>query len=322
MAARIPRGDAAGCDIGGTSIQLVALRRGRAIERRDLPTPRAPGDAIAAIADGIDSLRATARRGARAFSPSAVGLAFCGVLNPRRTRVDRSTHLPAYEGVALAARVKKRVGIPVHLDADTNAGAVGEALVGAGRGHSRLLYVSLGTGVGAALVADGEPVRASHHTAGQIAELPLPNPSTRRRTRVESALSERGIVAAARREGVRVRNGEELFRFAQEGDPAARRTWRAAGTHLGDLLAILVPLWSPDRVVIGGGTSGAGELLLHPARRALTRALASSRTPPPIARAEFGRYGGAIGAAILALHAATGSSTRGGLAVAGDRRRL
>jgi glucokinase len=292
-----------GCDVGGSSIKAALLAASRPRRSLEVATPAGRGELIDAICGLV--LRLVEESSTRGHAPpGAVGIGFCGLLDARRRSIVRSTHLPELNGCRLASSVERRTRLPVILDADTNAGAVAEATLGAGRGFSRVLYVTLGTGLGAALVVDREPVRASHHTVGQISEIRLRDvgPGSRD-SRAEDLLSGRGILARARREGIRGATSTlDLFTLARQGDTAARGVWREVGQILGRLLHTLVSLWSPDVVITAGGTAGAAELFLPAAERELALSM-RGRPPPSLRTPARGRFAGAIGAALLARRA-------------------
>ncbi|MBN1441463.1 MAG: ROK family protein [Planctomycetes bacterium] len=297
------RGDALGCDVGGTTIQLVHLRRGRISSRREIPSPRS-----ASPAEFLDHLTAAVRDLAAGVPTGApVGVALPGFLDERRRRIVHLSHLPRLDSFPLAARLERRLCRSVVLDADSNAGAVGESRLGAGRGARRVLYITLGTGLGAALCVDGEPVRVSRHTVGQVAHVPLraagPRCTCGRRGCAEALLCARGL---ALRAGIRPgpNAARRLCERADGGDPSAAALWAETGAILGDLLRILIPLVSSDVVVIGGGLAAAARHFLPEARRRLGAAGEGAAPAAPELRiSELASYAGAAGAALLALDA-------------------
>ena len=291
-------GDTVGCDIGGSSVKLLRLCDGNTDGVVELDT--SSGDDRNLTDEIKDAIAALVEKSST--RPQAVGVAFCGILDPTRRSIVRSHNLPQLNGCPLAARLERDLSLPVVLDADTNAGALAEATLGAGRECGRLLYLSLGTGVGAALIANGQPVRASHHTVGQVAHLRLAvrGSGNQHEVGVEEALSTRGILAAARHHGLRLQSTVELFEAAEAQERAARTTWEEVGALAGQLLATLVTLWSPERVVIGGGTAGAGRFFLESLEWTLRSHLPSGHPPPTVHTAECGRKAGAVGAALLA----------------------
>jgi glucokinase len=242
-----------------------------------------------------------------------VGVALPGFLDPGRRRVVRLSNLPVLDGIPLERELRERTGLPVHLDTDTNAGAVAEAVLGAGNGCRRVLYLTLGTGVGAALVVDGAPVRVSRHTVGQVAHIPLaasgPRCSCGGRGCAESLLSSAGLLRRARGAGLAgLATTEDLWRAALSGRgrraAAARAVWRGAGELAGGLLSLLAGLFSPDAVIVGGGTAGAAPLFLPVAAAAIRRRWPRTLGRPPVVRAALlGRFAGAYGAALLARQA-------------------
>jgi glucokinase len=310
-----PAALAIGCDVGGTEVKFAAVRGARIVHRGRCATPagRPAREVIEAIADGARAAeRAAGPAGARRPPGTTLGIALPGLLDARRARPVHLSHLPALDGVPLRAVLGRRLGWPVVLDADSNAGAYGEWRLGAGRRARRLLYLTLGTGAGAAMVVGGEVVRVSNHTVGQVAHLPL-DPSgplcpCGARGCLEAVLSAGGILWRARRAAGRRRTipkaglerVEILARIAGAGSAPARRVLTETGDLLGRALAILANLLSPDRIVVGGGISGAGRLLLEPAALSLELGLIPRlRGRVGLARARLGPHAGAVGAALL-----------------------
>ncbi len=295
---------AVGVDLGGTNVKLVSLRGRRVLDRAHHPTPAGTASEIAATLAALI-------RGAssRIGGLPAVAVAVPGFLDRRRRRIELLSNVPALDGFALAASLERRlrgaVTPPIRLDADTNAGALGEARLGAGRGASRLLYVTVGTGLGAALITDGRIVRVSRHTVGQVAHIPLDPAGPRcpcgARGCAEQLIAARGITARARRLALAARDRRspaDVLAAARRSSRAARAVLRETGVLLGRLLSILTAMLSPDRVVVGGGVAGAAEFLLPATRREL-------RDRVEVRPAALGRFSGAVGAAIIATTAAT-----------------
>jgi len=308
-----------GCDIGGTAIKLVRLR-GEAVEGSlQVPTPSAgpPGRAVGAIAEAL--LEMAAMQGGQG-KPSAgagarvrAGVAVPGFLDASRQRVLRLSNVPCLDGVELRRELEARTPFLVTLDTDTNAGGVAEATLGAGKRFERVLYLTLGTGLGAALIVAGEPQRVSRHTVGQVAHVPLEanGPACRcgKKGCAEAVLAARGILWRARKAGLEgLASVEDLARLAGHGRMAgppgrgkARRVWEAVGRLAGRLVVILGCLWSPDVVVLGGGISSSARLFL-PAARSVVQLELDPRLGRRVhlLRARKGLLAGALGAAILA----------------------
>jgi glucokinase len=311
-----PRGRVAiGCDVGGTEVKWAVLERRRILERGSFPTPRR-GEPVALI----EGLLRTARQAAGAHpDPRPVlGVAIPGYLDDARARLLHAVHLPLLEEKPLRAVLRRRLGWPVYLETDSNAGAFGEAILGAGRGARRVLYITLGTGVGASMVVDGKILRVSHHTVGQVAHLPLdprgPRCTCGSRGCFESVLGARGLGWRAARAGgpdglppAARRSPRELCLLARGGSRPAREVLAEVGRLLGAGLAMLSNFLSPDRIVVGGGIAGAGELLLAPAREVFRRRVHPRlRGGIELAPSRLGPFSGAAGAAVLARELADG----------------
>lgn len=297
---------AVGCDLGGTRLKTVLLKRGSLRYENSVPVPRTSGKAI------VDTLSAEVRHAlshenanSRTSKSMTLGVAVPGFLDEKRRRIVRLSNLPVLNGCPLAGNLGRRLrgslASPPILDADSNAGALAEALEGAGRRARRVLYLSLGTGVSAALIVDGQITRVSRHTVGQIAHITL-DPRGRkcscgRLGCAEATLSARGIVWRARRAGLRgheASSPETLCEAASSGSSAARQVWRETGSDLGNLVGILSTLWSPDRVVVGGGIADAAKYFLPATRRALKKTSSAK-----IEKSHWGPIAGAVGAALL-----------------------
>lgn len=308
---------AVGCDLGGTSLKIVRLGPGGVETRASIPTPREKTGArtvqrlAAAIGEHLPR-----RRGA-----VPVGIAVPGFLDPTRREIVRLSNLPELNGQPLARRLEGLLpGVKVTLDADTNAAAFAEARW-APRETARVLYLTLGTGLGAALVVDGDIVRVSRHTVGQVAHLRLAGRGKRCYCGgvgcAETLLSARGILHLAGTLGLRdVESTEALERLARDRKDRraglARSTWRQTGQRLAELIHVLAALFSPQRIVLGGGVSAAAHHFLPEVRRRLARTLTPALAPGIVlARARLVPFSGAVGAALLALGSERGPRRRG-----------
>ncbi|MEC7922731.1 MAG: ROK family protein [Planctomycetota bacterium] len=289
-----PVADTVGCDIGGSNIKLIVLRKGRLSRRQSFPSPADAGKR--AFLDTLTELL-------RPLPESPLGIALPGFLDGKLRRIVHLSNLPQLDGLRLAARLEGRLKRKVFLEADSNAGAMGEARLGAGRKIERLLYLTMGTGLGAALTIKGFPARVSNNTVGQVGGLPICSEKGRG---AEDLLCAAGILHRfqAQAKQPAVSSTLELLELAQAGNAAARASWRRTGELLAELLDLLVPLLRPDGVIIGGGVAGASEFFLPAAREALQRRLKGRGVEcPSILESALGAYSGAAGAALGARDA-------------------
>lgn len=305
-----------GVDIGGTNTKLVRIEDGEdPVARHEVATPREVEAYEHTLAGAVGAV-------ARGGSPiEAVGFSVAGLVDERRTIVQ-APNLPFFEGVDVAAPLRQRDPEPaLVVENDVNAAIVGEQEWGAGRGCRDLCMLSLGTGVGGGVIVGGRLQRGSHGLAGELGHIVLdhdgPLCTCGLPGHVESYLSTAAIVERGRRalreagdRGAILRRhvdreGEAsprvLAEAAREGCPVARDVLAASGRWLGLACANLTHTLQPDRILVGGGVSQAGELLLEPAREEYeARLMRAVRGSVPIVRAELGVDGAAIGAAVLA----------------------
>jgi len=286
---RTPVADTVGCDIGGSNVKIICLRRGRLSRRQSFPSPAdaGKGDFVGAIAGLL-----------RPLPEAPVGIALPGFLDGKLRRIVHLSNLPQLDGLDLAARLEGRLKRKVFLEADSNAGAVGEARLGAGRKIERLLYLTMGTGLGAALTIKGSPARVSNNTIGHVGGLPI---CSEKGLGAEALLSAAGILRRFKAKARQAAAGStlELLELARAGHAGARATWERTGEILAELLGMLVPMLRPGGVIIGGGISGAAELFLPTARKGLKRRLdGSGLVCPTLLQAALGAYSGAAGAAL------------------------
>ena len=277
-----------GVDVGGTSTKALLVDAGGAVlDERRAPTP-APDPTGTRVADAVAALLAGARTG----SADVVGVAVPGVVDETRGVAVHSANL-GFSDVPMHRLLAERLGRPVAFGHDVRAGALAEARDGAAAAEGGpVVFLPVGTGVAAALLVDGRPVVAGGW-AGEVGQLVLDGGRC-----AGSVVEAVGSAAALAR-----RAGEPDARHVADrvaaGDPAAAELWQDAVDALATALAALVVSVSPTVVVVGGGLSAAGPLLLEPLATAL-----ATRTPalrqPRLVPAVHGDLAAARGAALLA----------------------
>jgi glucokinase len=338
--ARTPRWEplTVGIDIGGTKVlgavvdaagEIVSLDR-RPTEGHDV---RKVEDTIVDVVAGF----------ARQYDVAAVGIGAAGFVDVTRTVVMFSPHLN-WRREPLRARVAERVRLPVVVDNDANTAALAECRFGAGRGHRFVLCATLGTGIGGALVIDNRVHRGANGMAGEFGHIQVVPEGHRcecgNRGCWEQYASGNALVREAR-ELVRstspmarhlrsvvdgdadALDGPQITQAARDGDPLSIELLADVGRWLGVGLAGMAAAFDPGCIIIGGGLSEAGDLLIDPTRRAFSRSLTGRghREEPVIVRADLGPNAGFIGAADMARSAAR-RSRRGRVRRSRDGRPL
>lgn len=298
-----------GIDIGGTKIAAALVRPDGQIAVRDrVPTPVGHGaDAIlhAAIKLGKDLVAVTA--------PSdhlvAVGVGAAGHIDHQRGRVVYAADtLPGWGGAAVGDAFETAFSVPVVVDNDVNAMALGEQQFGAGRSFSSALYVTVGTGVGGAIILGGNLWRGTNWAAGELGHLVLDHDGTRRcscgaRGHVEAYTAGPAIAAHYHKLAGADRSMDlrAVTALAQRGDVHAQQAIREGAQMLGTALAGLLSVLDVEAVIIGGGVAELGEAWWQPLERALRASLLPGPQRVALRRAELKNDAVVVGAAWLAL---------------------
>jgi len=310
-----------GVDIGGTKTAIIVSSRPPRIDGRiEFATRPAqgPARALKLITDGIRELL----HGPAAAAIRGIGVSCGGPLDRVRGIMQAPPNLATWIDVPIKSILEQEFHTRCQLENDANAGAVAEYRFGAGRGCENMIFLTMGTGFGAGIIADGRLYRGANDCAGEIGHVRL----TRRGPvgyykagSVEGWVSGGGMaqvarraVLAARKRGIAttlarpVEAGQSLSArdvaiAADRGDAVAIRVIRATGERLGAVLAILVDLLNPERIVIGGLAMRMGETLLAPARAVMKReALAAAAERCTVVPAALGEHIGDIAALCVA----------------------
>ncbi len=290
-----------GVDIGGSKVAAAVVDgEGVVLARSDRTTPArttAPRVVEDTIVDAVTELRA-------AHSVSAVGIGAAGFVDASGTRVMFAPHL-SWRAEPLGERLRERLDLPVIVDNDANTALWAEYRFGAARDADDAVLITLGTGIGGAILIGGRRYRGHGGMAGEFGHtrvVPDGRPCECGRTGCWEQYCSGKALARFAREAGRDLEGPELTAAARAGDIVAQGAFAEVGRWLGIGLANIVAALDPSLIVIGGGVSAAGELLLAPARPALAAALvaAEHRVIPPLHIAALGAEAGMIGAADLA----------------------
>jgi glucokinase len=308
----------AGIDVGGTKVLGVALRADDpavVLGEARTPTPDSETGLLDAMADVVRQLDVQVGRP----GITAVGVGIAGLID-RTGRLRVSPNLPGRRDVDIGVELHRRLGLPIRVDNDATCAAWGEYLAGAARGADDAVLVTLGTGIGAGLIADGELVRGAHGFGGEAGHMVVDPrgprcPCGRRgcwerfasgtglgwlgREAAEAGQFPRGVeLAGGVADNVR---GEHVTQAAREGDEDALEVMQEFAGWVGLGLGNLVTLLDCSLVVIGGGLVEAGEVLLAPVRTAYLRQVMApeERQGVRIVPAELGERAGATGAALL-----------------------
>ena len=295
-----------GIDVGREYVRAaVADLTGRIVAQRRLPSrARTARTLIGAIGEVARAAAADARIRWRRITLAAVGSpgVFGGSGHPVLAH-----NLPGWEREGVLDAIGEELGVPVSFENDVNLAALGERWLGRGRDTDDFVYFHVGTGVGMGIVLRGELFRGATGAAGEIGYLPLATAdphdrANRRRGALESAIGAAGVVAEARRAGLRGDlTSAGVFERAAAGDPRALRAVEAVAQGIALGLAAIVPVLDPELVILGGGIGRNADLLRGPVEREL-----ATLTPfrPRIEVSALGEDAELVGAVSLALNEA------------------
>lgn len=290
-------------DVGGTFMKGAIVDR-EGVIRSEL---RAPTPQQASVSHALDEIAAHLR----AMLDSAAGLdleiaracvAVPGIVDERHGTVTYSSNL-GWREVPVARELSTRLGQSILITHDVRAGGLAESRAGASAGVRDSMFVAVGTGISAALVVDGAPVLAGG-LAGEIGHVKVHGRdepcACGRRGCLEAVASASAIARAyASLSRTQVAGADEVVERVNSGDPIAAAVWERATDALGDVIACCAALLGSSVIVIGGGLSGAGTLLIEPLARRIAASVGSI-DPPSVVGADLGDAAGCLGAAMLA----------------------
>ena len=307
---------AIGIDIGGTKIGgALVSEDGQIVREHKVPTPATDPEAIA---DAVVELVAELSTGVEV---TAVGVAAAGFIDNERSTIYYAPNL-SWRNEPFKAKLASRLGLPVFIENDANAAGWAEYRFGAGRGVKHMIMLTIGTGVGGAIIVDGRMIRGGFGIAAELGHINVVPDGVLcgcgQRGCLEPYGSGTALLKAAKQfvasgapEARRLAElqaeagtltGVQVYQAIQERDSGALALLKDLGEVLGRAVASMVAVLDPELVVIGGGVSAAGDLLLEPIRKAYLEHLPARGFRPElrIEAATLVNDAGVVGAADLA----------------------
>ncbi|MFC1807639.1 ROK family protein [Candidatus Omnitrophota bacterium] len=305
-------------DFGATFIKLgIVDSNGLILEKRSFETKRfVKREAL--IAEILSQTRSLNNGDIAAIS--GVGVGVPGPVDYDKGIIFNLTNVKGFRGLKLRSILQRSLGIPVFLDNDANAACLGEAEWGAAKGKKYVMCITLGSGVGGGVILNGQIYRGRSYSAAELGHICID------RFGPECGCGSVGCLEAyagnsyiVNEVGRRLKNGERssvvrlakgdlkaitpelLYKAAKAGDKFSRKIWAQVGYNLGIGLASIVNIINPEVIVIGGGVSKAGEMLLDPMEETLrSKAMPIFTKGLKIRKAKFVEMAGLIGGAALA----------------------
>lgn len=284
-----------GIDLGGTAIKLGRFASdGTCLQSLTVATPQpaTPEAVVAVMVNAIAQIDAQ--------QTIAIGVGTPGPADAAGRIAQVAINLQGWHDVPLADWLEAKTGLPTILANDANCAGLGEAWLGAGRRFQNLILLTLGTGVGGAIILDGKLFVGHQGAAGELGLITLNPHGSMCNSGNQGSLEQYVSVTAIRR-----RTGKEpaeLGALAQAGDPDALTFWQEYGKDLGIGLTSLIYVLTPEAVVLGGGVSASAEFFVPSVKAEIEqRVLPTSRLGLQILPAELGNSAGIVGAAKLAF---------------------
>ena len=307
-----------GIDIGGTKIAGALVDdTGNIVEELRVKSPISdPGEMVEAIASVITELT-------QGKEVIGVGVAAAGFLSADREIMFHSPNIAAWRNEPLKSKIQAKTSLPVLLENDANAAGWAEFRFGAGQNVSSMIMLTIGTGVGGAVVTEGRLLKGGFGIGGELGHV-VSIPGGRAcgcglNGCLETYASGTALLQAARDlaesadplgAGLRkltseskALTGELVYEAIMQDDPGALGLISELGEHLGIAIgSLFVPVLDPELVVVGGGVSAVGERLLEPMRAGYSKSVPAKGYRPElsIVKAQFLNQAGLIGAADLA----------------------
>jgi len=300
-----------GVDVGGTNIKLgVVGPSGQIIVRNSFATKPFASSRIKLISALAREIEASIKAaGLNKKQIAGVGIGLPGLIDFEKGVVRFLPNIPGWQNVHLKLILQKKVHLPVFVDNDVKIITLAESKFGAGRGVKNLICMTLGTGVGAGLILNGQLYRGEDNAAGELGHMPLnehgPKCNCGGIGCFEAYVGNRPLFALASRV-MRTPNmtTQIMFALAKKGNKKALLFWKMAAERIGNGLVGIVNLLNPRLIIIGGGVSNNEEFLFKTIADTIRRrAMSLQGSAFKIKRAKFKDDAGIIGAYVLVTNA-------------------
>lgn len=300
-------------DLGGTHLRVALIDQAGKIHsqvKRETPKGTKPDCVVDALVNGARELSS-----AQAGDVVAASVVVPGTVDKENSLVVQAPNLPALDHFGLKRALEERFQLPVLLENDANAAAVGETWLGAARGARNVICITLGTGVGGGIILDGKLWRGTDGSAGELGHTsvdPFNGPQCKCGNTgcLEMFASATAIVRMTREALNRFPKtilpdqcltAGRVYDAAKEGDELAVEIFKTVGQYLGVGLANMINLLGPEVIVIGGGVANAWDLLEPQMREQIRKRAFPSLSNVRLKQAECRDNAGLLGAAKLAF---------------------
>jgi len=284
-----------GIDLGGTAIKIGQfLRDGTCVNEQTVATPNPPDPkaVVSTIAQVVKELDPDSRA-------IALGIGTPGPADAEARTAQYAINLEGWINVPLADLLEAQLHRPTFVANDANCAGLGESWLGAGREADHLILLTLGTGVGGAIILNNELFTGPYGAAGELGLITINPQGKECNSGNHGSLEQHLCVATIQQETGKT--PAELGKLAKAGDDFALSFWKQYGETLGVGLTNLIYVLTPEAIIIGGGISASAEFFLPTAWQEIEkRVVATSQARLQLFTAELGNQAGMVGAAKLA----------------------
>lgn len=285
-----------GVDLGGTAIKLGRFSEDGTCDQSltvATPQPATPEAVLATLVDAISQLNPSE-------TVRGIGIGTPGPVDATGRIARVAINLAHWHDVPLADWIEAKTNLPTILANDANCAGLGEAWLGAGRRFQNVILLTLGTGIGGAVILEGKLFVGPKGAGAELGLITLNPEGPACNSGNQGSLEQYISVQAIRRDTGK--EPAELAALAKAGDPEALTYWQTYGRYLGAGLASLIYIFTPEAILIGGGISAAAEFFLPTVQSEIERrVIPSSREGLQLLIAELGNQAGIVGATKLAL---------------------
>lgn len=242
-----------GVDIGGTKITAGLVESGTVTQSFTVDTEpgKSRDEIVANLIGTIDTV----------FSPKikSIGIGVPGIIDDRQGIICELNNIPAWKNLSLKKIVESHFNKPVFINNDANCFVLGNKYFGEAKNYNNIVGVTLGTGLGSGIIVNGKIYQGAENGAGEFGQIPYK----------DSILEE--YCCGQFFNKIKNISGEEIFSRAQKGEPAAIDIWEELGSHIGELVKIIIFSYAPEMIVFGGSVSKGFEFFKHSLMKSLSK---------------------------------------------------
>jgi len=277
-----------GFDIGGSSVKAVLVKNDKIVNQRYEKLPAT----FSELAELVASLKEDI---AKPHKIKGIGFSFAGALDAKREKMICSYNIPYLNKKPLKKIFRQKLGCEnIKVEHDINCFLLAETKTGLSQRHKNIFYLTLGTGIGSAFMVNGEIITGSHGSTGELGHMIT---DFERKIRFEDIAANKFI---KKKLGVYFSQAREL---AAGGNKKAITAFARLGRNLGIGLANIINIFDPGIIIIGGGVALAREFIVKDMQKSVNEFIISSEArKTKILWSKLGRFGGALGAALLVQH--------------------